>query len=520
MPVSVLSRLSPRLVRPILLSVLLTLVVKTAWVGDDAFITLRTVDNLVHGHGLVWNLGERIQVFTHPLWMMLLTVFYAVIREPFITFYVISAVFSLAACALLLWRLAGSTTNAVLAGLALAFSKYFIDYATGGLDNPLLFLLAAWFVLLWFRLADELDAGRPAEGAVQRQVFLLVLATALLLLTRLDTILLFGPPLATALRRAGRRYWRPVLLGLVPLAAWEIFAVVYFGFPVPNTAYAKLNTGIAMGALAQQSLYYYLDLLRSDPLLALVMIAGLVTIFARPMRGERAFGVGVVLVLLYIIRIGGDFMGGRFFTLPFFLVVCLLVRRPAPRPKPAGGIAVVLAAALFVPDNPVTCARAYDVPPYFHGIADERGYYYQGTGALWRLKPDREPFVFEKWGRDSRLRTDAQGPAYAALECVGMPGYFGGPDLYVVDLMALGNAFLARYPANLTTFRGGWRIGHFSRDLPEGYIETISDDRNQLVKPQDSELYEQIQLVTTGPLFTRARWRAIWDLNLRPFTGR
>jgi arabinofuranosyltransferase len=41
--------------------------VRTAWMCDDAFITLRTVDNFVQGYGLVWNVGERVQVYTHPL---------------------------------------------------------------------------------------------------------------------------------------------------------------------------------------------------------------------------------------------------------------------------------------------------------------------------------------------------------------------------------------------------------------------------------------------------------------------
>ena len=43
------------------------LLVRTAWMCDDAFITLRTVDNFVQGYGLVWNVGERVQVYTHPL---------------------------------------------------------------------------------------------------------------------------------------------------------------------------------------------------------------------------------------------------------------------------------------------------------------------------------------------------------------------------------------------------------------------------------------------------------------------
>jgi hypothetical protein len=39
--------------------VLAIVIVRTAWVCDDAYISLRSADNLVSGRGLTWNnLGE------------------------------------------------------------------------------------------------------------------------------------------------------------------------------------------------------------------------------------------------------------------------------------------------------------------------------------------------------------------------------------------------------------------------------------------------------------------------------
>src|SRR5690348_16048670 len=55
----------------------LVLEIKDAWLSDDAYITFRTVYNFTHGYGLVWNVGERVQSYTHPLWMFLLTIAYA-----------------------------------------------------------------------------------------------------------------------------------------------------------------------------------------------------------------------------------------------------------------------------------------------------------------------------------------------------------------------------------------------------------------------------------------------------------
>ena len=42
----------------------------SAWVADDAYITFRTIENFHNGYGLRWNITERVQSYTHPLWMI------------------------------------------------------------------------------------------------------------------------------------------------------------------------------------------------------------------------------------------------------------------------------------------------------------------------------------------------------------------------------------------------------------------------------------------------------------------
>ena len=50
-------------------------ILQNAWLCDDAFITYRTADNLINGHGLTWNAGERVQTYTNPLWLFTIAVF-------------------------------------------------------------------------------------------------------------------------------------------------------------------------------------------------------------------------------------------------------------------------------------------------------------------------------------------------------------------------------------------------------------------------------------------------------------
>src|SRR4051794_11216246 len=54
---------------------------KNAWLCEDAFITYRVVDNLAHGLGARWNPLERVQVYTHPLWMLGVSGLYLITRD-------------------------------------------------------------------------------------------------------------------------------------------------------------------------------------------------------------------------------------------------------------------------------------------------------------------------------------------------------------------------------------------------------------------------------------------------------
>src|SRR5262245_46151551 len=69
-------------------------VVSAAWLSDDSYITLRVIDNFWNGYGLRWNVIERVQVFTHPLWLLVLGALYGLTREAYWTTLVLSLVLS------------------------------------------------------------------------------------------------------------------------------------------------------------------------------------------------------------------------------------------------------------------------------------------------------------------------------------------------------------------------------------------------------------------------------------------
>ena len=141
-----------------------------------------------------------------------------------------------------------------LALLTLIFSKAFVDFSTSGLENPLTYFLLAAFFACYF-----------GNGRSQQRIGLLAFVAALLMINRLDAGLLVLPALGTALWSSPRS-WRSAVAGFLPLAVWEAFAIVYYGFPFPNTAYTKLATGISAGDLFVQGTAYFRESLALDPL--------------------------------------------------------------------------------------------------------------------------------------------------------------------------------------------------------------------------------------------------------------
>src|SRR5262245_53505781 len=117
----------------VLLTTLLAVVVlRNGWIHADGYITYPTVDKFVNGYGLRWNPAERVQTYTHPLWMFLISACYVLTREVFFTVIFVSVALSLATVLLLVHGVADSPAAGCVGVVVLMFSKAFVDYSTSG----------------------------------------------------------------------------------------------------------------------------------------------------------------------------------------------------------------------------------------------------------------------------------------------------------------------------------------------------------------------------------------------------
>lgn len=485
------------------LAVLLSLVFaavlfRTAWLSDDALITLRSVLNVIHGYGLTFNVAERVQTFTHPLWLLMLTPVTLVVGNVYYAAFALAIGVSV----LVFWlalRGAASAAQAWMVAGVLLLSRAFIDFSTSGLENPLSNLLLALFVGL--ALGPGRD-GRPRLTALWT-------VGSLLYLSRPDDVLFAAPTLLVLTLRSGPwlRTARHVALGLIPALVWTGFAVIYYGFPFPNTAYAKLATGISRPELWHQGFIYLIDSLDRDPI-SLITIGfgiGLGLLSRGPIRGLAA---GVALYLAYVVSIGGDFMAGRFIATPLFLSVILLSRMvmaDAARAWAAAGI--LIAVGLSSPPTTLSSNSGFETTAgKTSGVIDERAHYFK-TQSL--VLANRRSFATPEWTSGQRLPVNMN-----VLDTCGLMGSAGlewGPMTHLLDECALADPLLARLPA---IFNPEWRTGHFRRMVPEDYRQSIELRANRLADPGLRALYDDILLITRSRrLLSAERLAAIWRAN-------
>jgi arabinofuranosyltransferase len=464
--------------------------------SDDAYITLRTVDNFINGFGLTWNVNERVEVFTHPLWMLLLSFFYFFTHEAYLTTILLSLGLVLFTLNYLQSKIK-PLHHFILVFLILGLSNAFVDFATSGLENVLNYTL---FTLFFFQFFDKKS---PKEN-----YFKVVFLAGLIGMTRLDLLLMVLPLLIYVFFLQPNK-WQAIKVGLLavsPLIVWEIFSYIYYGYMFPNTAYAKLNNGIPGNELLLQGVFYILATIKRDPLTLLVILSALIFGFSTKNIILRLWSLGILFYLAYVMKIGGDFMIGRFSTVPFLVSVLLLfqslIRKQNLSQTILNGILVISLGLI----SPIPTFRQFHPDGFFegfHGIADERDVYFGGTGLLRFKDINIQPnIVWVDQGKNLNDLSQSNGKQIFAFEYVGFLGYYAGKDVYIIDTLGIGNAYLAHQPMDDIS---EWRIGHYKREVTEDYIQSLIQERNMIQDEELSILYNDVMMRTQMNVWDKDR---------------
>ena len=403
------------------------------WTSDEGFVYYRIVKNVLEGDGPVFNVGERVEAYTGPLWLALLAFGRELTPAGVHLEWIgvgLGLAMSVAGLAAATWaahqlwsppsgdRPGPRAIALPLGALVIAALPPFWDFATSGLETGLAFLwLGGNFLgLVVLGTGRGADRGSFVDGL--RSPLSLAVTISLGPLVRPDLalfalaflILLVSLDRPRSARRVG------VLVGLgvaIPLG-YQVFRMGYFASLGPTATLARRAEGDPWG----RGWEYLMDLAVPYALwLPLAVLVGWAAVAGRALwrRGERrrtllvATPIAASLVhAAWIVSLGGDTMHARL-LLPSVFALLLPVAVVAPTRRSAAVLAaallpwsVVCATALRAPAGPPEDPQRLQVHDQRRQYAEVWGYRHPVTLDGMLVVPGARPAIQRRQGLELR----------------------------------------------------------------------------------------------------------------------
>lgn len=430
---------------------------------DDANIFFVYAKHLIEGHGFVYNIGgERVEGFTSLLWVLIAAMAFSITDDPEFFLLLINIVLlsvTMTSVTLFIdhlfeWKNDNNRLNLLspysILYLALLFSSP--DYITW--MTVTLMDTGIWGALLISTalVVLKIQPDRP----VKPLIYLLSALIMLSLLTRPESILwslvFIGLVwlrfyLGSGRKKANHTVWLPLTVYGVTLLLLTIFRWAYFGYPLPNTYYAKISPSwiynLSQGVLYFRKYFESAFIVQLSILCFLVlMYFSCVTIVQALLKKKpRVKGVDflpvITLVGIFIpVMTGGDhFSLFRFFQpiYPLFILHVLIA-----------GKSLVSTRILQEYASQIHLKIVLGIILLFLWGTQQNSW--NQVGQFGYIK--REFYVAEQWGMMGKFLTEFwnnldEYPSVGTILAGGIKRSYEGE---VVDLMGLNNTRMAHSP--------------------------------------------------------------------------
>ncbi len=453
----------------------------------DGYIYLHVVQNVLAGNGPVFNAGQRVEVFTSPLWMFILSVvcFITPLSLPStavdlgILFTVAGLALAVASSARLVRRAKPDTFLLPLGAIVFVAVSPVWSLASLGLETGLMFfwLGCCLSILVTWAGADGRDV--PWWGVVVLGLGPLVRPEL-----ALDTLVFIAVLLFVDSSHRSRRQQLGLLAWAFALpVAYEVFRMGYYGMLVASTAVAKE----ASLPRPMEGVKYFVDFITPYWLVipAGALLVGAFLPLSEAMRSRSgATRNRVVLLALptaaalnagYITLMGGDYVHARLLIGPFFAACAPVATVPLARRFVVSLLvvpwAVLCAYSFRTTDGSPWSTSAFVVANGHGDIGSElSGWGTPASTKSW-LSPSGTYLQMESRSTPNRLQgLPAPGLATptVATYWVGQGPFQLGTGVRILDLLGLGDPLDAHMKL---TVRGAFP-GH-EKPMPTPWIVAL-----------------------------------------------
>ncbi|NJD22994.1 MAG: hypothetical protein FIA82_10070 [Melioribacter sp.] len=450
-------------------------------IQDDAFITFRYVKNFTGGNGLVFNAGEHVEGYTSILWIMILSVIH-LLGFDIISFSQNFGVL-LGVCSIWMTYFIAknnftfflehknnnqkrsefnySTLAQLLPSIMLTFTGAFQYWSVSGMEVTLFVFLSLLSIYLYL-------------DAIIKQKSLILFSTIATLnsLVRPEGIMLFAIIVlyhlfylhknfsTNDIRKLTKEifspeYRIPFLIFIVPNFLLLIFRLSYYGYPLPNTFYAK--TGFTLPYLIS-GLEYIWDFLKTYLLYGTVLLFPL--IIFKKIKSHNSFGLFPIIIILffiYTISVGGDVLPLFRFLLPILPLIYI-----------SFVISVfVFASNLFEQKNNLNIKSLYPATIIIILAITSFNYFVPNEKikklAFYETQLVEKMSATGRWLQEKQFQYNRK--LTVACTTIGAVSYYS--DAVIIDMLGLTDAAIAHHPKPLQIISGtntGWKERNYNVD--------------------------------------------------------
>ncbi len=447
------SLLSPKRILQIELIGLLAIIglmiyhaVKFEFVQDDSFITFRYVKNFIAGHGLVFNIGEKVEGYTTFLWTILLAILGKLGFELISLSQILGVLFGVGTMYItyqLSRNIAGTERTvgfSLIAVLLFASNSAVAYWLVSGMETGMFVFLTV--VSVWLYLKERNSPKSFAYAPI---------AFVLLSLTRPEGMYLFGLTMmhfiAEKFLTKGidkkvelKRLITWCALYAVPIGLFMGWRLSYYGWMFPNTYYAK--AGFSKDYFFA-GVDYFWEFARLDLLWGALLFVPIIFLLWKKRNWDMMYLIFIILAYSsYVVSVGGDVLANFRFFIPMLPLMYILVQETfyelyaMARENQSSMKNLVYVAPLVV------AYFTFSIP-YDHV----------------REKCDLEIGLVSKMTQQGLwFKTHSKPDAVIAATTIGAVSYYS--DLMLIDMLGLTDETIAHNPEKLEGIESGWKERH------------------------------------------------------------
>ncbi len=449
---------------------------RVKFIQDDAYTSFRYAKNFTEGNGLVFNEGEKVEGYTNFLWVMLLSGEKVIHDKIFLndnldasgdilsfthiekTAQLFSLFFSVVILILTysLGRMLNGSRgrdeklyrqiiNEIVHLTPVALMAYSIPLIYWGVSAMETSLFVSFTLLSVIRYLKNYQAGKPDYilvfisflNSLVRPEGLLVFALIIFHKISFDYFSSIKENRPARIREAFDKTTRlEIMWYSIPLLIYIGFRIIYYGYPLPNTFYAKTEFS---PEFIIRGINYFLEFAQGYLFYGAALI--LPVVLFKDKKNIRSVSFLLcfsVSWIIMIILIGGDVLPLYRFFLPVLPLIYLVFVKsifgtvnyllPNKKILALSTFAVLLASIAGLGVINYTIQKP--------GMIEKRSY---ESGLVKKMK------VYAAWVKNKNLNVHKDEKAVTvAMSTIGAFSYFSGA--HVIDIVGLTDSYIAHHP--------------------------------------------------------------------------